>query len=253
MSVSTKLQRGLASAEVLFLQDFCADPEPFVFIDSHAGRGLYALDGGLLIFHPGLAQYRLIWMNQTQKVIQCAFLHKKCFHCLQAERTSSAAFSCYSNAPWIHCLALRSRERNGTWLTLPNGSMFGSLFIPSKALQLMFFSAETHGPVRKLMHFKGSNIEAISLTQLVETFIFSFQLSHSLWNSRCLRPSRVWPKEWTVDVELSQQMYRSRLGHDLRAREPRFVQRWLVIHKCNIMAHWHIIWLVFSLDGCCIL
>jgi hypothetical protein len=93
------------------------------------------------------------------------------------------------------------------------------------------------------MHFEGSNIEAISLTQLVETVIFSFQLSHSLWNSLCLRPSRVWPKKWTVDVELSQQMYRSRLGHDLRAREPRFVQRWLVIHKCNITAHWHIIWL----------
>ncbi|CAL1129984.1 unnamed protein product [Cladocopium goreaui] len=42
------------SVLVLFLQDFCADPEPFVFIDSHAGRGLYALDGGRKNFQRGI-------------------------------------------------------------------------------------------------------------------------------------------------------------------------------------------------------
>eukprot|EP00435_Cladocopium_sp_Y103_P027549 s2635_g6.t2 len=40
---------------VLFLQDFCADPEPFFFIDTHAGRGLYALqDGGPKNFQRGI-------------------------------------------------------------------------------------------------------------------------------------------------------------------------------------------------------
>ena len=62
-----------------------------------------------------------------------------------------------------------------------------------------------HGPCMvhggHCLHFEGSSIEAAVCWH----FRSSSQWSPSLWNSRFLWSSRVWPKEWAV-VELSQQM-----------------------------------------------
>lgn len=33
-------------SKVFFLQEFCRDPRPFTYIDTHAGRGIYDVEGG---------------------------------------------------------------------------------------------------------------------------------------------------------------------------------------------------------------
>ena len=42
----SRWDRVLGMIQVVFLQHFCADPEPFLFVDTHAGRGIYDLAEG---------------------------------------------------------------------------------------------------------------------------------------------------------------------------------------------------------------